>query len=351
MVRPADTARREVLPLSSDLELRRRFMVVDAPIRGNLRFGRLLEALDKLAEETALAHARRADPGARVVTAAIDNIRVRHPADVNRDLVLKASVNFVGRTSIVVGIRVEHDADGADHIASCYFTMVARPGEEGAKAPPVLSPLEYEDELERARRDKAVRNRERFREQRSAALDPPSPEEYALLAGLHAAHDEADFDQLLVSDLTASSWERTYPEQENVPRKIFGGVLVRKAYELAAINAESVTPDRPVVVAVNRINFFRPVRMGDKLHFLSRVVYTGRTSVCVEVNIERISLDRTVKALSNACLFTFVNVDADLVPQPVPAVYPTTYAEDARYLAAFRRNMAHLKFKKGIRGR
>jgi acyl-CoA hydrolase len=134
-----------------------------------------------------------------------------------------------------------------------------------------------------------------------------------------------------------------YPEQENVPRKIFGGYLVRRAYELATINAEEIAPDRPVILRVNRINFHQPVRMGDKLHFVSRVVYTGSASICVEVSIERVSRDRVTRALSNNCVFTFVNVDEDMIPQPVPPVYPTTYAEDARYLEAYRRNRRHTR--------
>lgn len=76
--------------------------------------------------------------------------------------------------------------------------------------------------------------------------------------------------------------------------------------------------------------------MGDKLHFTSRVVYTNGSFVCVEAGIERISRDRTASALSNSCLFTFVNVDDKLNHQPVPQVFPTTYAEDGRYLAAHR---------------
>jgi hypothetical protein len=40
-------------------------------------------------------------------------------------------------------------------------------------------------------------------------------------------------------------------------------------------------------------------------------------------------------------VFTFVNVDKDMIPRPVPPVYPTTYAEDARYLEAHRRNVRH----------
>jgi acyl-coenzyme A thioesterase 9 len=132
------------------------------------------------------------------------------------------------------------------------------------------------------------------------------------------------------------AWERMYPEQENVPQKIFGGYLIRRAYELSAICAELVAPYRSVIAAVNRINFFHPVRLGDKLHFTSRVVYTSNSFICVEANIERISRDRTSKALSNSCLFTFVNVDQELRHQPVPAIYPTTYADDIRYLKAHR---------------
>jgi acyl-CoA hydrolase len=54
-----------------------------------------------------------------------------------------------------------------------------------------------------------------------------------------------------------------------------------------------------------------------------------------------VSRDRTSRALSNSCLFTFVNVDAALAPEDVPEVHPTMYAEDARALAA-RRNLRSL---------
>jgi len=121
---------------------------------------------------------------------------------------------------------------------------------------------------------------------RAASIEPPTREEFELLSRLHKAQDEPPFRGQLVSSLVTEAWERTYPEHENVPSKIFGGYLVRRAFELASINAEEIAPDRPLVVAVNRINFMQPVRMGDKLHFVSRVVYTGGTSLCVEVSIE-----------------------------------------------------------------
>ncbi len=336
MTRPSDTILHQTLALGSDPVLRRNFMIVDEPIQGNIRFGLLLEILDKVAEETALRYVTQFHPHARVVTAAIDNIVIRHAEDVNRDLTFAACINHVGRSSLEVGIRVEQLGEPKLHIASCYFTMVARSGYGDDVVSVTLPPLEYSEPIEKRRAGKALARREEYRQQQAAQLEPPSREEYEMMTALHLAQEEPGFTGHLCRRLTSDAWERMYPEQENVPQKIFGGYLIRRAYELSSICSELVAPSRSIIAAVNRINFFHPVRMGDKLHFTSRVVYTNDCFVCVEAGIERISRDRTTKALSNSCFFTFVNVDSTLQHQPVPPVYPTTYAEDARYLAAHR---------------
>ena len=341
MSRPLDTSIDRTLPFSTDAALRRRFMIVNADIPANLRWGRLLEQLDTLAEDVALDYVRRTTPEARIVTAAIDDIVLHIPADVSRDLHLHARINYVGRTSMEVGIRVDQAVPGSPSLASCYFTMVARSGAGDAASSVPVRPLEYVDAIEQFRRDMAIERRRAYRRQLAVSQAPPSPEEYELLADLRSAQDHPAFDERLAGDLERSSWERMFPDQENVPEKIFGGYLIRRAFELAHLHAEEVAPDRPIVARVDRINFLQPVRIGDKLHFTSRVVYTGETSLSVEIAIERVSRDRVTKALSNTCVFTFVNVDGELRPRPVPRVYPTTYAEDARYLSAHRRRMRH----------
>jgi acyl-coenzyme A thioesterase 9 len=337
MTRPNDTAFGESIELSRNLDLRRHYMVYEDPeIQGNLRFGLLLEVLDKVAEETALKYVHRFYPEARVVTAAIDNLVVHHAADVCADLIFEARINYVGRTSLEVGIKVSQPGHPPNHVASCYFTMVARSAVGEGAVSLELPPLEYLDETERRRAQMAVSRREEYQRHRAALLEPPTRPEYEMLSAVHTAQDEHGFQGLLVRRLATDSWERMVPEYENVPQKIFGGYLIRRAYELAAICSELVATERSIIAAVNRINFYEPVRMGDKLHYTSRVVYTQESFVFVEANIERISADRTSRALSNSCLFTFVNVDRHLVHRPVPPVYPTTYAEDARYLAAHR---------------
>ena len=167
-----------------------------------------------------------------------------------------------------------------------------------------------------------------------------------MLRRLHEAQEQPDANILLASELKVEGWERTYVEHENVPHKIFGGYVAHRAYMGAHICSEMVATQRALLVSVDRINFHQPVRMGDKLHYISRVAFTGHTSVTVETSITRISRDRKSTALSNVCTFTFVNVDAELNPMPVPAIYPTTYAEDERYLAGYRRHQAHLAASK-----
>jgi len=167
----------------------------------------------------------------------------------------------------------------------------------------------------------------------------PSLDEYLLLKSLHKQQEAEGFSGTRASSLVLHSTQRAYPEQENVPQTVFGGYLIRRAYELAALAAEMAAPDRVVPCQVNRINFNQPVLLGDQLKFTARVVYTGRTTITVQSDIERFGRVVGDKALSNSCLFTFRNVDADMQPQPVPFIYPVTYDEDARFLNAYRQRI------------
>lgn len=336
---PHDTRYIFVLPFSTDPALSRRFLARDCEMVGNIRFGKLLETLDKVAENTALAYVHRFYPDARVVTAAIDNIVLRNPADTNHDLVFSAQINHVGKSSMEVGIRVECLGAGSSHLATCYFTMVARSTDSEEAKSLTLPPLKYEQDVEIRRYNKAELRRQAYRQSLVKAEEMPSLEEYLFLKKRHKEQESPEFHGLRAGELVLESTYRAYPEQENVPKTVFGGYLIRKAYELAAIAAEMVAPNRAVPCQVNRINFNQPVLLGDLLKFSARVVYTGETTITVQSDIERFSRNDGDKALSNSCLFTFRNVDGNMEAQPVPLIYPVTYAEDARYLNAYRQRL------------
>lgn len=347
-MRPEETTQEQLLPLSTDRDLRRRFMVVKEPIPGNFRFGMLLEDLDWLAWRTAIAYAQQSHPEPRAVTAALDEIVVRRVADVTQDVRCRARINYVGRTSMEVGIRVE-SSPGGEPLASCYFTMVARDGDGPDARNLAVPPLDISDDVGRHRAARAEERRALRRREEAVAEDPPTADEFRLLQQHHRAQEAPGFAGALAREFVAENWERTYPEQENRSQVVFGGYIMRRAFELSAVCAEKIAPDRAVLAAVNRVNFFIPVQIGDKLNVTSRVVYTEGAAVCVEAEIHRVSRDRQRSALSNSCLFTFLNVDAGLAPREVPTVYPADWREDARWLAA-RRNLAslHARTHKGF---
>ena len=91
---------------------------------GKIHGGYLLKLMDQIAFACASKYS-----GSYCVTASVDTVDFLNPVDVGELVTLKASVNYVGKTSMVVGIRVtsEHIQTGVKkHCNSSYFTMVAK---------------------------------------------------------------------------------------------------------------------------------------------------------------------------------------------------------------------------------
>jgi uncharacterized protein (TIGR00369 family) len=121
---------------------------------GKIHGGILLSLMDKVAYVCASKHA-----GNYCVTVSVDNVNFLQPAEVGELVSMIASVNYVGSTSLVVGIRVvaENVQSGTEkHTNTSYFTMVAK-GPDGNKAQ--IPPLILEDPEEIRRFASALRRR------------------------------------------------------------------------------------------------------------------------------------------------------------------------------------------------
>lgn len=91
---------------------------------GKIHGGILLSLMDKVAYVTASKHY-----GGYCVTVAVDGVEFINPVEVGQLVSLKASINYVGKSSMIVGIRVEalYPKTGKiSHTNSSYFTMVAK---------------------------------------------------------------------------------------------------------------------------------------------------------------------------------------------------------------------------------
>lgn len=95
----------------------------DANPAGNVHGGVIMKLIDTAAGVVAIRHARRL-----AVTASLDRLDFHHPVFVGDVLILSASLNMVGRTSMEVGVRVEAEnviTGKVRHTASAYLTFVA----------------------------------------------------------------------------------------------------------------------------------------------------------------------------------------------------------------------------------
>src|SRR4051812_12005880 len=95
----------------------------DANNQGHVFGGVILSMMDKTAAIAAFRHCRL-----NVVTASIDRVDFREPIHLGDLVVMKASVNYAGRTSMEVGVRVEAEdllSGRRRHTNSCYLTFVA----------------------------------------------------------------------------------------------------------------------------------------------------------------------------------------------------------------------------------
>lgn len=134
-----------------------------ANVLGNVFGGVILAMMDTAAGIAAVRHARTT-----CVTASVDRVDFREPIHIGDLVIMKASVNYVGRTSMDVGVRVEteHLLTGERrHTNSCYLTFVAI---DKTDRPVQVPPIKPETPDQMRRYEAAKQRRERRLQERQA---------------------------------------------------------------------------------------------------------------------------------------------------------------------------------------
>ncbi len=126
----------------------------DANALGTIFGGKIMAWIDIAGAIAAGRHARRV-----VVTASIDALHFVAPVKVGNVVHIKACVNYAGRTSMEVGIRVDSEnpvTGETHHTGTAYATFVAL-DEHGRPCP--VPPINAEGPEERRRYDAAIKRR------------------------------------------------------------------------------------------------------------------------------------------------------------------------------------------------
>ena len=124
------------------------------------------------------------------------------------------------------------------------------------------------------------------------------------------------------------------PHEANPCGTAFGGVIVSWIDMVAGMAAQRHCGMEVVTAGMDSISFKAPVRVGDHVVVKACVNYVGRTSMDVGVIVIRENPYTGEQVAATSAHLTFVALDANKKPSPVPPLIPETPDEKRRYANA-----------------
>lgn len=288
-----------------------------------IRMGKLVEDLDALAGTISFKHCTVKSHATRpliLVTASVDRIVLKKPIRVDVDLRIVGAVAWVGRSSMEIRLEVLQSSqdclDKSDEIALvANFTFVARDPKTGKSAlinqisPETAQEKKLWEEAETRNKMRKLKRLEQRKERDSRETEKINK----LLAEGQIFSDMpalADRDSMLITDTCLQNAIMCQPQQRNIHGRIFGGFLMRKAFELAFATAYTFAGKAPRFLEVDHVDFVKPVDVGNFLRFKSRVLYTelenpAEPMINIEVVAHVTRPELRSSEVSNKFYFTF----------------------------------------------
>lgn len=336
--RMSDSYSEGIIPLASDIETSEKYLNVHKSVR----FGRILEDLDTFAVYISYKHCK--DPSVTgksplsIVTAAVDQISLHRPVLADQDVKLCGNVTWAGRTSLEVTMTLEQkQEDTVKKLLEAQFVLVAR--DPVNKNSAFVNPLQADtaDEERIMKLGEANKMKRQEESKRSLLLMAPNENERFLIHKLFLETIDPKAVSFKVrikpencvwlSSTMLKNLIICHPEERNMYNKIFGGFLMRQAYELGWANSFMFSQERCQLNQVDSIIFRKPVEIGALLFFSSQVVYTEGRFIQVRVHAENVDPTSGVHETTNIFQFTFESKNKNM-----PRVIPQTYAEAMLYL-------------------
>jgi acyl-CoA hydrolase len=292
----------------------------NANTHGNLFGGRMMYWIVGAATLPALRIAR-----GPILLGSMDNLDFLSPVRVGDLVVLRAQIEYVGRASMEVAVEVdaENPATGERRPAtSARLTMVAVDAQDRPR--PVGATIAPADASEREAFE-AARARKMARDLRLATYDPQRG------PGLMAT------DSLTWSIEVA---RLVFPEDAISGTTMFAGTLLLAIDECASILALRYTGGHVVTAALDGLDFYAPIHVGNIVIYQAALNYVGRTSL--EVGVRVLAEDPITQTVCHTCTtyLTTVHVDASGRPAPVRPFVPETVQEQRRWEEAEARRAA-----------
>jgi acyl-CoA hydrolase len=136
--------------------------------------------------------------------------------------------------------------------------------------------------------------------------------------------------------------ELVLPNDTNVFGNLMGGRLMYWMDIAAALAAQKHCNAPVVTASVDNISFENPIKLGNVVHIEANVTRAFHTSMEVHLNVWGEDLTQQYKYKSNEAYYTFVALDPNRKPRPVPALLAETESEKKLFEGALRRRQLRL---------
>lgn len=131
-----------------------------------------------------------------------------------------------------------------------------------------------------------------------------------------------------------------FPPDANMHGTVFGGKVLQMVDKAASVCAMRHAGKPCVTVAMERVEFLVPIKVGTFLIAQASINYAGRSSMEIGVEVYAEDMPGGRRVHTNSCLVTMVAVDTEGRPSSVPPLIVETPEEKARWAAAEARRQA-----------
>ncbi len=143
-------------------------------------------------------------------------------------------------------------------------------------------------------------------------------------------------------DSFVSMTELVLPNDTNTLNNLMGGRLMHWMDIVSAIAGQKHCNSIVVTASVDNISFREPIRLGDVVTLRAKATRAFNSSVEIRIDVDAENIPEGKKIASNSAYFTFVAVDANGNPVPIPEIDPETDEEKELYHGALRRRQLRL---------
>jgi acyl-CoA hydrolase len=136
--------------------------------------------------------------------------------------------------------------------------------------------------------------------------------------------------------------ELVLPNDTNVFGNLMGGRLMYWMDIAAALSAQKHCNAPVVTASVDNISFENPIKLGNAVHIEAKVTRAFNTSMEIHLKVWGEDLTQQFKYQSNEAYYTFVALDPNRKPRPVPELITETEEEKKLFEGALRRRQLRL---------